>query len=142
MTLPTNWPGLMRNLRVSFQLYVAACAVSFVCMLLPASDIVWITFEVVATLSIILVIASLVFAYRVQAALHTTGLSRTGAWVVIAAPMILSTSLRNFGSTNGEYILFWLLFAITPLAVLMNANRVARRVAAADQPDASESPTR
>ncbi len=106
--IPARVPGTER-LRKWFYAYLVFLVSWLVLFLAFDRSAAWLLL-----LSLITYVAAVVHAYRVQGALHSAGLSRTGSWTVIAAAVLL-----NF---VGGFVV--------PISVLWSARQARRSLGA------------
>ncbi len=122
------WSADTRKLRMWFRVYLASVALWLASQFLETSVLrTWIV-EGLLGASLVVHIVCVVFAYRVQSKLTRGRLARTGAWVIIAAEFLLLSWCGNSLVTNGDWVMFWLVCLIVPLSVLLNTNRITRRL--------------
>ena len=125
-----DYPGSteIRKLRRWFRVYLAIFVLGIASLFLQTSDLMAYVAQALLGASIVVHITCMVFAYRVQGSLVAARLARTAPWAIVVADWLLLWWPASSLATNGAWLMFWLLCVVVPLTVLINANRITRRL--------------
>ncbi len=122
------WSRDAHRLRTAWRIYVSLAIGGLVSLFVHVNTLTTVVGEMLRYGSFFAYLVGWVFAFRLQSKLNAAHHVRTGAWAVVVAGLALFWIFDKQGFTNGGWLLFWVLGSAILLGVLMNVNKVTRRL--------------